>query len=227
MTTSMTTSISSMSKESMKSMITSFIDEYKLENHFIKNIEEELENISITSSNKEEFLKIVMKFIHNIHKPTQLLKFLESSGSSIVILSPDAEYVCQYYVNIDVYNKIRSLITDIKTNTYIVEAISFSDDDKSIYWKKITTLNSLSNLKEFILKNIDKLISDISIALNIIHNSGYIHGDCSLDNVGINEYGNFCLFDFDCSSRITSEKSSNDFRIFYKSIDFHTREDNL
>ncbi len=212
------------------SNISNMLHEYKLENHIIKNIEEELECISILDSKKEEFLKSVINFISN--KVTLSLKFLESSGSSVVILSPDIEYVCQYFVNKDVYNKINKLLNDIteydniKMKQYIVQPIFFCNDHKSIYWKKITTLNSLSNLKDFILKHLDKLISDISIALSIIHDSGYIHGDSSIDNIGINEYGNFCLFDFDSSSKITDENNGymtyNDFRIFYKSIEFHT-----
>jgi serine/threonine protein kinase len=215
------------------SRTSSILQEYKLENDIIKIIEEELDCISILDSKKEEFLKSVVKFIKIISNKVALsLKFLESSGSSVVILSPNYEYVCQYFVNKDVYNKINKLLNDIseydniKMSQYIVQPIFFCDDVKSIYWKKITTLNSLSNLKEFILKNLDKLITDISIALSIIHNSGYIHGDSSIDNIGINENGNFCLFDFDSSSKITDENNGimtyNDFRIFYKSIEFHT-----
>jgi hypothetical protein len=211
-----------------------------------KNIEEELDCISINSlKKKEEFLEIVKEFVI-LFKPDHL-KFLESSGSSIVIFPSNIEFVYQYYVSNIVYNKICELYFNLHTyniiyvnnivydvNDYLVQPRLLIDHHNAILWDKIKTLNSFDKeyLKFFIIKNIKKILWDISKALTGIHNSGFSHGDCTIDNIAINDIGNFCLFDFDSSSKnlciynhnnynCNDYNDYNDFRILFKSIGFH------
>lgn len=92
-------------------------------------------------------------------------------------------------------------------------------------WSRIQTLNKVPNRVEFITANLPKLLWDIGKALSGMHKKGYIHGDCTLDNIGYYN-GNFCLFDFDMSKPIDENHTPHDdFRTFQNSIQFAIRND--
>jgi tRNA A-37 threonylcarbamoyl transferase component Bud32 len=211
----------------------------------IQLISEEMENISILPEYKQDFVNIVIKYINTYHPIN--IKFLDSSGSSIVILGSDIAHIYQYFMCLELYTRIYEIVSDIYYNSNISKEISIDDNEviltydlkkyivrpyffirenKSICWSKLNTLNSFKNLKEFVCKNIEKLLWDISKGLCGIHLNGYVHCDATIDNIGINEYGNFVLFDFDSSVYITYNKNEySDFRIFFRSLLLHTEDE--
>jgi serine/threonine protein kinase len=73
-----------------------------------------------------------------------------------------------------------------------------------IEWQIILPLNKLQNIKQKILDNYPKFCWDINKALYALHSAGYVHGDARIDNIGINQYGNFCLYDFDMSYKYSN-----------------------
>lgn len=92
-------------------------------------------------------------------------------------------------------------------------------NDPFITWQKITPLNSFKEPGKIVRVNIDKFMWDINKALLCLHTMGYIHNDCTLDNIGINNQGNFCLFDFDGTK--VSGNRLNDFDSLNSSLKFH------
>lgn len=94
-----------------------------------------------------------------------------------------------------------------------------------LLWEKIVPLNSYSEeqKKEFVKQNLYKLLWDIGKALTTIHKRNYVHGDPTIDNIGIKN-GNLCLFDFDASKVIGNKIEEDDYRIFEHSIQYHMVE---
>jgi len=111
---------------------------------------------------------------------------------------------------------------------FIVNLVSYIPNNV-IVWKKVFCLNMLEGkeLSSFILKNIKKLVWDISKALNTLHNLNIYHGDCRIDNIGIYN-GNFILFDFD-GSKISNTKEyslmEKDVYDFISSIRFNVGDE--
>jgi len=101
-------------------------------------------------------------------------------------------------------------------------------DDNIVVWEKILPMNSIQTdiLPHFIEKNILKLLWDIGKALYGLHSKGYVHNDCRIDNIGINNIGNFVLFDFDGTVQEGERNISKlvDYKTLKESIEFVTGE---
>ena len=202
-----------------------------------KMINEELENVSkhiLNTLNMNSIRKYVKKF------KLENLKILESSGTNIVLVSDNTEFVIQIYNNRETFKKIYSTVLDIITNPiicikvtdaynlyfdttdYLVQPICFNVKRHSCFWEKIKPLNSFSleKIKQVIRYNKYKIIWDIGKVLFAFHTNGYIHGDCTIDNIGIKN-GNFVVFDFDGSSMSKNDEYI-DYSKFFKSLYFHT-----
>ena len=172
-----------------------------------------------------------------------------SNMASFVLVSEDDENVYQYFKSSEVANNIFFMISKIiknpmitvrnfdKENNYnykftnnIVPFERYLPTDNIIIWKKIKPLNIIKpeEIPLFIQKNIYKILWDIGKAIVGLHNNYIIHGDISIDNIGIYRENNymseykFVLFDFDASRNFFNyDDFSNDYHRFYKSIKYH------
>ena len=75
---------------------------------------EQLENINPIS---RKSITIISNYIetYNLHT----FKLLESSGTNVVILSDDVDFVIQIYNSKELFKRIHHLILDIFTNPYV------------------------------------------------------------------------------------------------------------
>lgn len=67
-------------------------------------------------------------------------------------------------------------------------------------WQKIIPLNTIKEkgkINSIITSNFLKFCWDVNKSLYALNKAGFTHDDCCVDNIGINDKGNFCLFDFD------------------------------
>ncbi len=210
-----------------------------------------IDEVSITDKNKDKLFEIIKIFIM-CYNPLDF-NILESNGQSFVLISEGVADVVQYYINFDRYNRVISaygcgekaninialydmfdrfdnkpVIIDYSCLDYLPKMIyhcSHVDKYSYVVWEKLTTLNSFEpdKLKSFIIKNFKKLLWDITKALEYFHRHAFLHGDPSLDNIGINSQGNFVLYDFDASISTNHlyENSYVDYKKFFKSIAYH------
>lgn len=129
-----------------------------------------------------------------------------SNGSSVVLFSkPSLNLVFQTFDSHATFEKVHSIASKLDSQHFAtvqpsqlqVELSKFS----TMIWKKITPLHSLKNMQEYVIQNFDKFEYDMKFALDCLHEIGYIHNDCSLDNIGIDENEQFILYDFDASKK--------------------------
>ena len=197
-------------------------------------------------------------FIANLERKIKSYRNITSSGGSIILVSNDISYIVQYYRSKRVVENIFIIFINILSNPvrtmkfvirsgfgpgsikymdrtlgydltdYLVKFEFYVRTDKIIAWKKIFTLNSLSEdeKKEFIRINLFKIIWDIGKALYGLHVMNIIHNDARIDNVGI-QNGKFVLFDFDGSGEpeIKNKYFKDDFKDFKNSIIFNIDND--
>lgn len=225
-------------------------EEEYIKDEYISKCQEILETVNFREINIRDFFKVYFKMLIDVYLSEDELKYLEklitgkmtiegitdSSGSSTVFIGDD--FVWQYFKNHRVADKICELYKKLFKNPifeynnkeynifdYIVP-LEFSACDNStsnynsnvIIWKRIETLNKRSFIIDF-----EKLERDIIIALNGLHSMGYVHGDCTLDNIGYYN-GNYVLFDFDMSKLATPEGIAKDFSLFYSSMKNRLKE---
>ncbi len=98
-----------------------------------------------------------------------------------------------------------------------------------IKWEKVRPISPIKlgilSTAKLIHVNVYKMLYDIGSCLQRLHEAGFVHGDPSVDNMGINDKGNFILFDFDFASRITFfNKSSLDYYKLKRSLLFYLNE---
>lgn len=183
------------------------------------------------------------------------LRAVDSSGSSTVYLGDDV--IFQQYRSTQVFQRILVFVKKLTEQGQVSKRVLFQKgfgpnktvfldkniiipcfqyicsyvgtmEDNIIVWDKIIPLNSFKkDLKSFLIKNVFKILYDISKALAVLHSNGIIHNDCSIDNIGMKIYKgeqNFCLYDFDGSG--TPEEKGKNFDIDFKSLsasfEFHT-----
>jgi len=187
-----------------------------------------------------EEVSMIKKFDEKKYREVKI-----SNGNSIVFISKEDENVYQYYKDETVCKNIFFIMNKVNKNKrnklyfeenvlkynnfdFIVNLVSYIPNNV-IVWKKVFCLNMLEGkeLSSFILKNIKKLVWDISKALNTLHNLNIYHGDCRIDNIGIYN-GNFILFDFD-GSKISNTKEytlmEKDVYDFISSIRFNVGDE--
>ena len=158
----------------------------------------------------------IENIINLINLDIKYIDITDSNGQSVVFITPI--YVFQFYRNKEVFNKIlRFIIIHNNKSQYFVKYIKHFEDLNTIVWEKIKPIYDFGTL--YIKSNIKKIRRDIEYALEYIHQIGFLHGDCTLDNIGKNNKGNYVLFDFDLISNI-GEKDNTDFYKFEKSIKF-------
>lgn len=104
---------------------------------------------------------------------------------------------------------------------HFLQDMSVDEDNMTIVWNRIKTLNNIENIQEFITKNLIKLLWDIGKALNFIHKLDIAHKDVSIDNIGY--YNNkFILYDYDSSNIEINDNDLviEDYKSFIQSICF-------
>jgi RIO-like serine/threonine protein kinase len=170
--------------------------------------------------------------------PEAPIKITSSSGSSIVFLSNESPVVVQIFSDrklcdrvFTVINSVMHKVCKVPINSAVTEEYTIDDyivpfelyfpDNNIIMWRRIQTMNSLDDIGKYIVKNYWKFVWDLSHGLQCIHSSGFVHGDCSIDNIGVYN-GHFVLFDFDMAKPVTPEGINKDYDTLNKSIFFHT-----
>jgi len=71
----------------------------------------------------------------------------------------------------------------------------------------------------YIRDNITEILEQIFMALSNIHQSDIVHGNSTLNNVGVTSNGKYVLYDFDSSS--TDGDPECDYRLLQNSIRYH------
>lgn len=166
------------------------------------------------------------------------MRVLVSGGTSYVFTSVKKPYVIQYFIPLNTVDNICAIHDCIKETVLNIEEIKYKINpflfcpkllwakDKIILWEKVKCLNTLP--PSFVLKNITKLLWDISKFLFAMHNSGVYHGDVSLDNIGYKE-GNFVLFDYNVSDKMAIRdymwRSKSDMYSLIKSLKYNLQKD--
>jgi len=186
------------------------------------------DNMSVTSSSGSSIVFIGENTAVQYFKSPHLTQKIEKNYKKIMLNSPmfkEINYIPPY-ISRRIKEKMISegkelpvpekCLYIIPVSNYIVPIISVYKH--VIIWKKIRTLNTMNNLANFIIRNIEKLMWDIMSSLTVIHDAGVIHGDATIDNIGIYN-GNFVLFDFDSSK---TEGENTDIRTFERSLNFNT-----
>lgn len=177
------------------------------------------------------------------------LDYKSSNGSSFVFISNENNIAVQYFKNQKIPDKIKiifeiinktenfflnkkfyfkneSFILNFKLKNHLSNFIDYKKQDNIIIWEKHKCLNSYTKdmLVKILSNNITKIIWDISKGLFGLHSLFILHGDPTIDNIGIRN-GKFILFDFD-SSKIDVDHVSfkKDNWEFLKSLKFNVGE---
>jgi len=160
------------------------------------------------------------------------LEYKCSNCLSFVFISQEKNIVVQYYMYKNTCYKIKNIFDIINTHPdlitikiylrkdnyelkfdikdYLAKFVSYEHEDSIITWEKHLCLNSFpkDELANIIVNNILKFIWDISKALYALHSLSIMHGDPTIDNIGIRN-NNFILFDYDSSKIDTNLISFN------------------
>ncbi len=165
-----------------------------------------------------------LKLIINELNPN-MIHLTSSSGSSVVLRLNDSSYpfVYQYYCGKETYEyiiqmqkKINRHQLDLKKN--ITMMINYFPEFQTIVWERIKPLHELSI--EILKTQTNQIIKQIGQAIKKLHLTGYEHGDCRYDNIGIKN-GNFVLFDYNLSRPYDQQSNNeNDYELLYKSLKF-------
>lgn len=135
-------------------------------------------------------------------------------------------FSCAEYQSSHAYKDREKTVCDITIpqfnfTDHFLQDMSVDEDNMTIVWNRIKTLNNIENIEEFITKNLIKLLWDIGKALTFIHKLDIVHKDVSIDNIGY--YNNkFILYDYD-SSNIEIDDNNlviEDYKSFIRSICF-------
>ena len=114
-----------------------------------------------------------------------------SSGDSFVI--PFPTFVVKVFPNGRDTNRIVENLLEISSDR-LVKVYAFRPN--FIVYERLTPLRPKLLNEAFV-----QVLCDVASALFDIHIHGFIHGDVSLHNIGLNSDGNFVLFDFDTLQR--------------------------
>jgi hypothetical protein len=202
---------------------------------------------------QEDELKTLLPFMgFNPSNLPEEFQAKSSNGMSFVCVTPEFNEVYQKFKSSHVVRNINNILTTCESNIgyniwfdkkkyvtkeydlfhFLPRVRKFIDTENIIIWEKITPLNSFppEKIKDIIEQNILKFLWDIGKAISGLHCNEIYHGDARVDNIGIKD-GNFVLFDFDSSKRISSEDSSGftnmmkDYNDFIMSIKFNLNND--
>jgi len=202
---------------------------------------------------KEDEMFAIFKFMGlSPYTLSEDFQVKSSNGMSFVFVTPELSGVYQKFKGEHTAKNIINILTTCDSNinytiwidkknyikkvydlfNFLPRIIKYIDQENIIVWEKITPLNSFPSekIKDIIEQNILKFLWDIGKALSGLHYNGIYHKDARVDNIGIKD-GNFVLFDFDFSKKISSEDSSwfthmtKDYSDFITSIKFNLNED--
>ena len=211
-----------------------------------KEYSECFKNIVEFGDIREDELISILQFIglspYSLHNDFQTKS---SNGMSFVCVTPELDGAYQKFKNSQTVRNINNILSTCDTNircniwfdkkkcivkeydlfNFLPKIKNFADRENIIVWEKITPLNSFTSdkVKDIIEHNIIKFLWDIGRAINGLHFNGIYHGDARVDNIGIKD-GNFVLFDFDSSKKVTDYNSPmfiKDYNDFIVSIKFN------
>jgi serine/threonine protein kinase len=126
-----------------------------------------------------------------------------SSGKSLVLLDYNQNCVVKTF-SFDKGNE-HEIVKDIDSKR-IIKILNVKYSPYVIHYEIITPITRNIN-------NIQKLVRDIALSLLDIHKKGYAHGDVYNGNIGINNEGDYILFDFEFC------KKTNDPYDYYRDIE--------
>ena len=172
-----------------------------------------------------KFLKVIKYY----NLDAEDLKCFINSGSSSVYLHPTFKFVLQYYYSNSVCKNILYLFNNLmrshSTEFNFNECIVFEYDHRLLFprfetyapcntlvWEKHECLCDLSrcDLRVCLEANYMKLLWDIGRALLTLHELGYTHNECCIENIGIRG-NNFILFDFGGAKKVGEEGEGDAF----------------
>lgn len=205
------------------------------------------ENLLLDREINEEILNKALLYIGEVKN----LEYKSSNGSSFVFISTENNIAVQYYNYQQISEKIKNIFDiinnpknscinkkiHIKNKTYILnfdlknqlsKFIDYKKQDNIIIWEKHVCLNSYTKdiLVKILRNNISKFIWDISKGIYGLHSLFILHGDPSIDNIGIRN-GVFILFDYDSSKADVQDLSlKKDNWDLLKSLKFNLGEKN-
>lgn len=146
-----------------------------------------------------------------------------SNGNSVVLIGKTK--VFQIFRYSESAQKITKIIDVLSSNPDSFECFPIcsqrSRNNNVVIWTKLIPLNSFKDVGEEPRKEREKFKKDVERALSCLHSLGYAHRDCDLDNIGINDKGQFCLFDFDLVTKARVETIQYDFEILKESMERH------
>jgi len=210
-------------------LLSQIYSDLECEDEYMKNILNDDFNISINIHLLNKMIIFMNKGVYI--KPT---KITDSSGSVIILIFN--EFVIKLFKRESVLNNVINIITN-NSSPYIVYLKTFINknistnvkniEEKPFYaicTNKLTPIIKNTQEKAILMVDLNndlsilKLLFEILDALYYMHNDGYCHNDCTLDNIGIVD-NNFTLFDFNISSISINTKS--DILSFIRSIKFN------
>ena len=174
----------------------------------------------------------INKYIQN-----EKYELTASSGSSVIILPEDRDFVIQVYFNDKTYEKIYFYKhAGYLPENVFVNILSFDEEHNAIMFEKIETvitsenLSGLSQGEQSTLKNDlsveqqKKLYNDVSIHIDTLGSYCMTHGDLTLDNIGYSSKRDmYVLYDFDTLKYNLDETCDADSISFESSINFHIK----
>lgn len=145
-----------------------------------------------------------------------------SSGFVLVIIFQD--FVLKIFNNKNTLNKIVTLIKSGINSPHIINLIDVIEKNNfyAIITNKLIPLTNWNNNYPVLNYNLESeeilltLLYQIGLGLELLHNNYFIHGDCTLDNIGIYD-DKFMLFDFNMG-KIHNDNSKSDIDSLLKSI---------
>ena len=137
---------------------------------------------------------IIIKDVFTNVKPSNLVKFVSSSGLVFVIIFED--YVLKIACK-DSYNNMM-MASSIANTDYLTKYIRHSSNFLYVVEERVDPIVFDGQIKEKYKKiNYNKIKFDVLRGLETFHVNNLIHGDCTLDNIGFRKSTNtFVLFDF-------------------------------
>lgn len=158
----------------------------------------------------DSYKKIIRKFGQNPDVPIYIK---QSSGDSFIVVYP--KITAKIYKYNKKLHSEQKILETVKSDNLI--KLLYEEDKYKIY----ETVTPLKNCPE----NVIKLLCNISCGLIDLHRNGFIHGDTGISNIGLNNDGNYVLFDLeDAKEDITPRSRFRDVEMFLEDLIIHCRK---
>ena len=167
----------------------------------LEKINEYIEYLTNDKSSSEKIARILSEeYKINLYDCQEIKG---SSGKTLVLIYDDI--VIKIFPTIQKINDEVEVLLNVRSY-YIIKLIGYNLEHNFIIYEKIQDWDELNENKlsfdKFYLK-----ICSVACALYDMHHKGYKHGDVFAGNIGINNKGNFVLYDLESAKKMPSEKN--------------------